>query len=290
MWNPYVWSDTLTQAFGETAQETTFNCIRAVMNGEESFEYGYEEDVYNLMPISYVVCPYLFEVINYSITPDHGVAHIGYTCSKEDAKAKIDAFGKEVESILNAAVKKSDSDEVKAMMIYYEYSKSITYDYSALEETETDHRDVENEMSAYKAMMERTGVCQFFAEALAHLYLQCGIECNLAGGESPEYAHMFVYLKLDGEEIFLDPTWEDTHDGTGLSFFGIDTKFYNDHEYEVDSTLLYDDPSYTGNITSEKYKPLWKMQKINDISRTEDSLVIDYVDADGNNQTYTVKN
>lgn len=284
-WDPYVWGDSLTRAYGESMKETTFNLIKALINGEETFEYVNESDIWNIPLVSLIVCPYYDKIITGDILTKNGTATLTYKVSKDEAKVIIDDFAKSVESVLNVSIAEGDSDEVKALMVHYNFSKTLDYDLDALDDSNMDI-----DASPYRAMVERIGICQSFAFALAHLYLQCGVDSNAAMGSSPKYAHMWVYMKLNGEEFFIDPTWEDTHNGTGLSFFGIDTAFYNSEEYEVGPYLYLEDSSYTGNISSSKYKALWKMQKINSIERKDGKLVIDFVDASGNNATFEVDN
>lgn len=291
-WNPYVWSDTLTEALGDTAQETTFNCISAVLNGDDTFEYENEMDVWNLMMSSYVVCPYLFKIIDYNIECDNGVATVHYICSTDEKDQIIEDFATEVEYILNASIAPDDSDEVKALMIHYNYSKTLSYDYVACGEMEAEPGDTKDhdDLSTYRAIVDREGICQSFAMALTHLYMQAGLDANLTGGESTEWAHMWVYMNLNGEEIFIDPTWEDSHGGTGLSFFGIDTDFYNDNGYEVSTLPMFETEDFNFNISSDIYEPLWNMEEILSIERTDNELIIEFIDSNGENSIYSIEN
>lgn len=293
-WTPYVWNDTLTEMYGESCKQSTFNFIEAIMNGETTFECVEETDIYCIMSAALCVCPYAFKICGYNIGYKDGVGTITYIVTPEEAQQIIDDFARNCEEIINASVLESDSPEVKAMMIHYNFSKTLNYDYFLLNEEDiepdpddtSDHDDV----SAYRAIVDREGICQSFAMALVHLYLQCGLEANIAGGSSPKMAHMWVYMELDGEKIFIDPTWEDTHNGTGLSFFGIDSSVYSANEYDIDPYLLLSAETYDTNFTSEKYKPLWGMQAINSITRENSELVIDYVDANGADAVYVVSN
>lgn len=289
-WNPYVWSDTLTNAYGESCKQTMFNCIEAILNGEDTFDYVDKDDVWKITMAAYVVCPYLFKIVGYDISTDGDKAVLSYQCSPEEAKQIIDDFAKNCEEIINESVVKGDLPETKALMVHYNFSKSLTYDYVASEDAEPEPGDTVDHMdiSPYRAIVQREGICQSFAMALVHLYLQCGLDANIASGESPQCSHMWVYMILDGERIFIDPTWEDTHDGTGMSFFGINTSVYNDNDYYVDPFLFFEDESFGATITSEKYKPLWGMQKINSIERHDWEVVIDFINAEGENVTYTV--
>lgn len=281
-WNPYVWSESLTKAYGETAKEATFNCIKAMMNGETSFDCPNEQDIPNIQSIAYIVCPYFFKITEGSVLPGNGKGIIEYTCSKEEAKKIIDDFAVSVKSVLDASIAKGDTDEIKAIMLHYNFSKTLDYDMVALEKDDVD-------ITPYRAVVERKGICQSFAMALAHIYLQVGLDCNLAMGSSDMGPHMWVYMELNGEKIYIEPTWEDTHKGTGLSFFGIDTAFYISNGYTVFSDLFMPDSSYNGNISTEKYKPLWEMKEITGIERKSRKLVISYIDASGKAATFEVK-
>ena len=291
-WNPYVWSQTLTNVYGDSCKETTFNCIRAMMNGEDTFEYVKEADVWNMIMVAYVVCPYYFKISSYDLTLNNGVATIDYLCSKEEAKMIIDDFGKEVESIIAPVVADDDADKVKAMMVHYNFSSTLKYDYVLSGEAEPEPGDTADhtDASSYRAIMDREGICQSFAMALAHLYLECGLDPNLVGAQSPKWAHMFVLLKIDGEPLFIDPTWEDSHNGTGLSFFGITNKVYEENDYQVDAMTMFDDGSFNGKATSKRFDALWGMKKLNSIQRVEHTINIDYINADGQNAYFTMGN
>lgn len=291
-WNPFVWSETLTKVYGESCKETTFNCIRAMMNGEDTFEYVNEADVWNMIMAAYVVCPYYFKISSYDLTLNNGVATIDYLCSKEEAKKIIDDFGKEVESIIAPVVADDDSDKVKALMVHYNFSSTLKYDYVLSGEAEPEPGDTadHDDASSYRAIMDREGICQSFAMALAHLYLECGLDPNLVGAQSPKWAHMFVLLKIDGEPLFIDPTWEDSHNGTGLSFFGITNKVYEENDYQVDAVTMFDDGSFNGKATSKRFDALWGMKKLNSIQRVEHTIFIDYINADGQNAYFTMGN
>lgn len=291
-WDPFVWSETLTKVYGESCKETTFNCIRAMMNGDDTFEYVKEEDVWNMIMVAYVVCPYYFKISSYDLTLNNGVATIDYLCSKEEAKKIIDDFGKEVESIIAPVVADDDSDKVKALMVHYNFSSTLKYDYVLSGEAEPEPGDTadHDDASSYRAIMDREGICQSFAMALAHLYLECGLDPNLVGAQSPKWAHMFVLLKIDGEPLFIDPTWEDSHNGTGLSFFGITNKVYEENDYQVDAMTMFDDGSFNGKATSKRFDALWGMKKLNSIQRVEHTIFIDYINADGQNACFTMGN
>lgn len=284
-WNPFVWSNTLSETYGESTKDTIYNCINAVMNGDDAFEYSNEEDVWNIYSLADSVCPYLFQIIDYNLMPDNGTVTITYKCSKDEAKKIIEDFGKEVESILNTSIKESDSDEVKAMMLHYNYSSTLNYNYDSLDD------NYEGDISTYNAIMNRTGVCQNFASALVHLYLQCGLEANLAGATS-DLPHMFVYMTINDETVFIDPTWESEveHESSGLSFFGINSSVYEENGYTMDPFLLFGNAEYDNNLTSEKYKPLWYTKEVKNITRDDGKLVIEYVNASGEDDTYIVDN
>ena len=139
--------------------------------------------------------------------------------------------------------------------------------------------------------MYRKEICQGFAQALVYLYLQVGLDVDLGRGATDTSMHMFVYINLNGEEVFIDPTWESSREGTGLSFFGINTNFYNDNELTVrDSLNFVSNEAYNGNLTSEKYKPLWQMKEILSITREDGNLAIDYIDSEGNEMQFIVPN
>lgn len=280
IWNPYIWSDVLTDSFGESTRDTMFNCISAVMNGDDTFEYYDQKDLNVFFYLYDVICPYLSEIVVLPPNAEDGVVTLEYLCSKEEAIDIIDNFGREVESILNESIKETDTDEVKVMMIDYNYSKTLSYDYDFLT----------TNPSTYAAIMNRYGICNNFSKALVHFYLQAGIDAYLVKAHGPELTHMFVYMNLDGEDFYIDPTWESSRDGTGLSYFGVNTDFYNENDITADTLYLIQTEDFDGNTSSEKYKPLWYMKEINSITREDDSLIIDYIDSNGDAMKFIVSN
>ena len=122
--------------------------------------------------------------------------------------------------------------------------------------------------------------------AEVYLFSQAGLYADMEYGQSltdPDFGHIWVLLKLGGEKFYIDPTWDDA--STGLGYFGVDNTMYEEADIEIAGTYFWD----LDEELSTRYESLWQMQEINSLTRVDGTLVIDFVDADGENQVFVVE-
>ena len=71
----------------------------------------------------------------------------------------------------------------------------------------------------YAALVLHSGICYSFAQALAFLYTQAGLDCAAVMGDSETAGlHMWLMAAVDGKWYYFDPTWDV---GGGWYYFGM---------------------------------------------------------------------
>lgn len=80
--------------------------------------------------------------------------------------------------------------------------------------------------TAYGALVERAAVCEGYAKAMQLLLRRAGIPCTLVTGKSGENneAHMWNLVKINGNDYHLDPTWNDSQNGSLHTYFNLTTE------------------------------------------------------------------
>lgn len=197
--------------------------INAFLNGETSVAIspvgnasGYANSVscaLNLM------CPPFEALTDYnSLTAySSGKLNWSFLGTWEETRDALSDFEAAVKGIM-ASIDKRDCETAKAMLLYSELTKDSYYDYAF---SESNNHTPEQERlvpSAYNAIINRSGICTAFAQALTFLYTQAGIDSIPVSGDSPEMFHMWTMVELGGKLYFMDPTWDL---GGGFKYFGM---------------------------------------------------------------------
>ena len=120
---------------------------------------------------------------------------------------------KEAESAAKAiaedALEIGMNETEKALALYRAVASGMTY-------------SPEEGASLCSALTERKGGSGEFAAVLHYLFTQCGIEAQIASGQTAEGLHFWVTAKLGGKVYHFDPTFEHSAtDGKGLMYFGM---------------------------------------------------------------------
>ena len=105
---------------------------------------------------------------------------------------------------------KTDYEKVKAVYDYI--CANITYDYEHLEDTE-----YYLQFSAYAALVNKTAVCQGYAQLFYRLMLELGVDCRvitgIGGDDVSGYGpHAWNIVELDGLYYNVDSTWDAGYD------------------------------------------------------------------------------
>ena len=113
-----------------------------------------------------------------------------------------------VENIRNNLIAKiysNTSDYDKALKVHDALVNSLEYDSS------TNRTNTHN---IYGSLVEKTVVCEGYAKAFKYILDSLNVECILVSGDATNSsgeteAHMWNYIKLDGNWYGVDVTWDD---------------------------------------------------------------------------------
>lgn len=149
-------------------------------------------------------------------------------------------------------VKATDSEREKAMKIFSNFNKEMKYDYAAL--------NTRNNIEAYYAYANHSGICVTFAIAYSQLLTQAGIEnTTVSGSTSSGEAHVWNLITIDNKNYFADTTYQisGTEDNPYYYFgMGMDARFNDGSGFDKN------------NVSIGKYA----IKTINDISVSEKSI------------------
>lgn len=105
-----------------------------------------------------------------------------------------------------------------------------------------------NAFNAYGALVEGQAVCEGYSRALQLLLKRQGISCALVTGISLENneQHMWNLVRINGQDYYVDPTWNDSDDLLCHTFFNITsrqlalTHALSDEQTNIDCTATAD--------------------------------------------------
>ena len=116
-------------------------------------------------------------------------------------------FEAQIVSILNDCISDDYTDLEKVMALYEYMCSNYTYDYDMNEQA----GERSDELSAYRCLIERKGICCEIASLYNYLLLQVGIDSETIGGATTSSdvieGHSWVLVTIDGQHYHVDPTW-----------------------------------------------------------------------------------
>ncbi|MCT8975587.1 hypothetical protein N4T77_03135 [Clostridium sp. CX1] len=225
-----------------------YDAVKNTLSNYESsitlFIENYDKSMYNLEVIDEILLknPNLRGVyegasatILYS-DPAKLVIKFSYADSRENLINKERVVEEKVTEIVNNLIKPEMKDYEKELVLHDYLVNNATYDkrlYSG--------NMPEDSYTAYGVLINSTGVCQGYAEAMNRLLLASGIESLMIVGDAYDgdkwIGHAWNMVKLDGEYYHVDSTWDDpvTSDGSNKlvhSYFNItDEQMSKDHRW-----------------------------------------------------------
>jgi len=128
-----------------------------------------------------------------------------------------------------------------------DYQKELALHDYVVNNTEYDQRADTGNMpddsyTAYGVLVNKTAVCQGYADAMDRLLTAVGIECKMVIGQANDgdewISHAWNIVKIQGQYYQLDSTWDDpvTNDGSDIlshSFFNItDSQISKNHQWD----------------------------------------------------------
>lgn len=136
----------------------------------------------------------------------------------EDIPAMNEKYQAAVKSIVSR-VDSSWSDYEKALFIHDYITENCSYDIELSEKltasTDEDLLDCEQlGTSAYGCLVDNLAICSGYANAFQALMHELGIQCGKTRGQIEEdgvsNGHVWNFITLDGENYFVDVTWDDS--------------------------------------------------------------------------------
>lgn len=133
--------------------------------------------------------------------------------SKADLLAMRAKFNSAVEEFLSDIPSNLDEYETEKS-IHDKLIKSLTYSNTK-----------SNAYSAYGALINKSCVCEGYAEAFQYLLYKRGIQAFRITGVAGGVGHAWTVVRIDGNYYHVDPTWNDgTEDYISYAYFNLTTK------------------------------------------------------------------
>ena len=114
-------------------------------------------------------------------------------------------------------LRQGDGETARALLVYRALTEQAAYDYE-MEHGDGDSTEYQFRTSSYSALVLHSGICYSFAQALAFLYTQAGLDCAAVTGDGATGFHMWLMAAIDGKWYYFDPTWDA---GGGWYYFGM---------------------------------------------------------------------
>lgn len=271
-WSPHVFSSVNSSALDAGDEMVFYDWVDAIIAGDESLSCPDEETMYEISScMDTFFPPYAQLISEYSYSD--GKIIMKYVGDASTRSQLISDFVKQVTHLIEIAdIKETDSPTVRAIKLYMMYSSIVKYDYSAVDD------DVVTDVSSYRGIMERIGICQSFGSAYAYLCLQAGIDATVTSGMTEDYlAHTWTLLTLDGQYYYADPTFENGEGGLGLKYFGMTAT-----QRELCGAFIADDYNIGDtneiwgrdfNVTDDVFAPLWNCVRVISVEEGPDGIV-----------------
>lgn len=102
------------------------------------------------------------------------------------------------------------SEYEKIVYVHDYLVQNVEYDHATLEKVEKKNHSPESEYvySVYGSLVNGKSVCAGYAKAFQLILNNMGIKCTYVVGEAGE-PHAWNLVELDGEQYFVDVTWDD---------------------------------------------------------------------------------
>ena len=142
-----------------------------------------------------------------------------YFVDKDEFDKKMKLFNDTAEKYL-ANVTTTDSESMKAMLLYYAVIDDLKYDYDLIGDNfnKLGKADANLKSSPYYVLVEKSGICTNIAQAYMFLCTQADIECGTVLHTGGSGMHMWNIVKIDNKYYYCDPTWDANE---SLRHFGI---------------------------------------------------------------------
>lgn len=266
VFQPKICSVYMEEVFGKDMCDAWSNLVDAVMAGENTFACK-DQFTYNWMMGQFPehCLPILRELIDYAYDREHsvidGVASFTWLVPPEEAKARIEAFGKQIEGILNEVLEDEYSDLEKALALYIYFSEHYEYDYDTYMKMNEQYVDY---TSCYRFFQTGIGICHEISSAYSYLLMQAGVQATTMSGTRAydKAGHQWSFVRINGKNYHIDPTYVLGKSGVLCYFMMTDEKRAEEDEY-IPSTFYavshysQDNPHPDYTADDETFRPLW---------------------------------
>ena len=117
-------------------------------------------------------------------------------------------------------IRSTDSEAMRALLLYYAVIDDLNYDYDLLGENyeKLNKKEANFKSSPYYVLSKKSGICTNIAQAYMFLCTQADITCGTVLHMGGSGSHMWNIVQIDGKFYYCDPTWDAN---TSLKYFGI---------------------------------------------------------------------
>lgn len=173
--------------------------------------------------------------------------------SSAEQEVELDAVYAEV---LEKLALSGKTDYQKVCAIYHYITDNIIYDYANKEDGSNLLKH-----SAYAALVQKTCVCQGYANLFYRMALDAGLDCRIISGQSNGEKHSWNIVCVDGKYYNIDSTWDAEYTQHGFDygyFLKCDANFMDhtrDDEYLTSSfTSQYpiSEEAYAGAVLADQ--------------------------------------
>ena len=204
---------------------------KAVIEGFLQYENRVEISVSGnsqrfLNDMAYVIhctCPMFgaFTDFNEMSSYDEASGNVSWSFLVEEAEfySKLQDFYDVTKTYLSN-IKSTDSEAMRAMLLYYAVIDDLNYDYDLIGENyeKLSKEEANFRSSPYYVLAEKSGICTNIAQAYMFLCTQADIPCGTVLHMGGSGMHMWNIVQIDDKFYYCDPTWDAN---TSLKYFGI---------------------------------------------------------------------
>lgn len=215
----------------DNVSEDVVTAAKAVIEGFLRYENSVEIKVSGnthrfLNDMAYVIhctCPMFgaFTDFNEMSSYDETSGKVSWTflVDKGEFDGKLQDFYDVINGYLSN-VKPTDTEAMRAMLLYYAVIDNLFYDYDLIGENyeNLSQEEANFKSSPYCVLTEKSGICTNIAQAYMFLCTQADITCGTVLHMGGSGMHMWNVVQIDDKFYYCDPTWDAN---TSLKYFGI---------------------------------------------------------------------
>ena len=277
VFRPIVDSPFYEQAYSKEHMQSFRNMMNALLNYETEFDIADGVEWWQVDEFASYLFPAYSKLVQ-EVTQTDSKGTITYQNDREITKKLLRSFAEKVEWWINSCTESDEPDMVKALKIYLKISEEISYDYEAADDNSF------IDVSPYRAIMDKEGICQSFAPAYAYLLMQIGIDACPVGGltEDLTMAHEWTMLKLSYRWFYADVTFENGNEDNTLWYFGMTAqRRYEEGNFTIDSMNIGECNRIWGkdiDVSDERFAGLRDIYNVTDITYDNDYVIVEGTD------------